>query len=259
MNSAKIISLPNTSAYGAAEIKEFIRINTYRAFLLTFTLIIALFTAYFYYGKSHENIGIHIFAPPFITSSGNWIIPQDPDIPVEPPINIAQFKEFMTKYQSGTPVPMPEAQAKEDLGTFAPFEELNRSLPSKHGMLVSPDKIFPLGDLGKDIIKKEVPANPDSEELPNVEKEPQLDMSELQKNVIYPELARKVGAEGKVVVRVLVGKDGLVKKSLIQYSASSLLDQAAIDAVRKTVFIPAIQNNVPVPCWISIPIQFRLK
>ena len=72
-------------------------------------------------------------------------------------------------------------------------------------------------------------------------------------------MARKAGIEGKVIVRVLVGKDGKPMKSVVQNSDSQMLDQAAKDAVMKSVFTPAIQNGQPITCWVSIPITFKLR
>jgi len=73
------------------------------------------------------------------------------------------------------------------------------------------------------------------------------------------ELARKAGIEGQVIVRVLVGKDGKPKKAVVQYTDSKMLDKAAVKAVMKQVFTPAIQNGRAITCWVSIPIKFKLR
>jgi protein TonB len=81
----------------------------------------------------------------------------------------------------------------------------------------------------------------------------------LQKSIEYPEMARKAGIEGQVIVRVLVGKDGKPKKAVVQYTDSKMLDKAAVKAVMKQVFTPAIQNGRAITCWVSIPIKFKLR
>jgi len=68
----------------------------------------------------------------------------------------------------------------------------------------------------------------------------------LRKIVVYPEKAWKECIEGKVVVCFLVGKDGKPIKAIIEKSVTNELDQAAIEAVMKTEFIPGIQKNKPV-------------
>lgn len=93
-----------------------------------------------------------------------------------------------------------------------------------------------------------------------VEKEPGVDLKKLQKLVLYPDLARKAQVEGLVILRVLVSKSGHVKKILVEYSESELLNEAAIEAVNKYGrFTPAIQNNEAIMCWVNIPIRFRLR
>ena len=91
------------------------------------------------------------------------------------------------------------------------------------------------------------------------DKEDGFDLSELQENVIYPDLAIKSLIEGKVIVSVFVDKKGKVKKTEILSTDSNFLNQAAIDAVTKTAFTPATQKNQPIGCWVSIPIIFKLK
>jgi Ca-activated chloride channel family protein len=88
---------------------------------------------------------------------------------------------------------------------------------------------------------------------------PLVDLSEIQKNVVYPIIAKKAGFEGKVVLRILVGIDGRAKTIEISYSDFSMFDSSAIDAVRKTKFTPAQVNGVAKEEWVTIPIQFKLN
>ncbi|HEU4394313.1 MAG TPA: energy transducer TonB, partial [Planctomycetota bacterium] len=73
----------------------------------------------------------------------------------------------------------------------------------------------------------------------------------------YPDFAREAGITGKVVLHVLVGKDGRVKNVKVMRSVKGL-DQAALDAIKKWVFKPALSNNKPVAVWVEVPIDFRL-
>jgi TonB family protein len=92
-----------------------------------------------------------------------------------------------------------------------------------------------------------------------VDKEPYVDLSVLNRSVIYPQVAKRAGIEGKVAVRVLVRKDGKPKKNFIIESDSELLNKSAVDAVMQAKFLPAIQNGKPLACWITVPISFKLK
>lgn len=92
-----------------------------------------------------------------------------------------------------------------------------------------------------------------------VDKEPFVDLSILNRSVIYPQVAKRAGIEGKVSVRVLVRKDGKPKKNFIVDSDSELLNKSAVDAIMQAKFLPAIQNGKPLACWITVPISFKLK
>jgi periplasmic protein TonB len=76
---------------------------------------------------------------------------------------------------------------------------------------------------------------------------------------VYPDLAVRAGIEGKVVVRMLVGKDGHVRDASVAYSTADCLNDAALEAARRFLFTPAYMNNGPVPVWITVPFSFRLK
>ncbi len=75
----------------------------------------------------------------------------------------------------------------------------------------------------------------------------------------YPELARKAGIEGKVVVEYVVGKDGRVKSARILKSDNEIFNQAALNAVKQYVFKPAMQNDRPVSVRVIQTIVFSLE
>lgn len=100
---------------------------------------------------------------------------------------------------------------------------------------------------------------PSSDEFSSVEKEPNVDLALLQKNVVYPEMALRAGVEGKVVLQVLVLSTGKVSTVKVLTSDSDMLNDAAIEAVKKSVFTPAIQAKSPVDCLVAIPIVFRIR
>src|SRR3990172_11259635 len=66
----------------------------------------------------------------------------------------------------------------------------------------------------------------------------------------YPELARMSGIEGMVVVRVLVGKDGRVKRARVVRAVHPVLDAAALAAAERYVYRPALQQRRPVAVWV---------
>jgi TonB family protein len=77
----------------------------------------------------------------------------------------------------------------------------------------------------------------------------------------YPILARRMGREGRVVVRVLVDETGKVLEASVVHSDRSnvAFDAAALESARKGVFKAALKYGMPVRMWYEIPVDFRLK
>ena len=76
----------------------------------------------------------------------------------------------------------------------------------------------------------------------------------------YPLLAKKRGYQGRVLLEVLVKKDG--KAGSIRLGKSSgyeILDRAAIKGVKNWIFHPAKRGDELVEMWVEIPIRFQLK
>ena len=76
----------------------------------------------------------------------------------------------------------------------------------------------------------------------------------------YPEIAQEAGIEGVVVVQAFIDEKGRVKETLILKGVPNTgLDEAAMEAIRKTRFRPAKQRERGIGVWVSIPVNFRLK
>jgi TonB family protein len=75
----------------------------------------------------------------------------------------------------------------------------------------------------------------------------------------YPEIARREGREGRVLLRVLVDDQGRTKTVEINSSSGNeALDRAAAEAVKRWHFQPARYDDRAVESWLRIPIEFRL-
>lgn len=76
----------------------------------------------------------------------------------------------------------------------------------------------------------------------------------------YPTMSRRVGEQGRVVLRVLVNPEGMADEVEIRTSSGHFrLDDAAREAVRRWRFVPAKRGDQPAPAWVLIPISFRLE
>jgi periplasmic protein TonB len=76
----------------------------------------------------------------------------------------------------------------------------------------------------------------------------------------YPQMARRLGQEGRVLLKVLVAESGMAQTvELAKSSGHEKLDQAAIEAVKKWSFIPAKRSNQPISAYVLVPIKFSLN
>ncbi len=81
----------------------------------------------------------------------------------------------------------------------------------------------------------------------------------VQQNLVYPPSDKAAGNEGTVIVQVFITEKGDVIKPVIMRSPGiKSLEEAAIKAITKTKFKPAILNDKPVGVNITIPIIFKL-
>ena len=77
---------------------------------------------------------------------------------------------------------------------------------------------------------------------------------------VYPARAKRQGVQGTVLLRLLIGTDGLVQKvEVVSSSRDRGLDDAAMNAVGLWRFKPAVEFGVAIDQWIEVPIVFRLK
>lgn len=76
----------------------------------------------------------------------------------------------------------------------------------------------------------------------------------------YPPLSRRLGEQGRVVVRVLIGTDGTASQAEIRSSSGfERLDQAALQTVLKWRYVPGKRAGVPEAMWFNVPINFVLE
>ena len=76
----------------------------------------------------------------------------------------------------------------------------------------------------------------------------------------YPPLSKRLGEQGKVIVRVLIGADGVPQKAEIRQSSGfDRLDQAALNTALKWRYVPGKRGGVAEDMWFNVPINFVLE
>jgi len=75
----------------------------------------------------------------------------------------------------------------------------------------------------------------------------------------YPRVARQLGKEAVVVLRVTIDESGRPIAVEAVKKAGAGFDEEAIKAVKESLFHPAKRDGHPVICRAILPIRFELK
>ena len=161
-------------------------------------------------------------------------------IVVEPPPNIQPPKAPTPPPRPSTPVPSPDPEVPPDAtiepGKWIDYSELPPPPPPWNSAAIDTFIAY--------------------------DEPPKLigGWASMQRNLVYPEIARKIHLEGTVFVQILVNRKGFPEKIKILKSAGfEPLDQAALQAIAKLRWKPAMQRDKPVRVWVAIPVKFSLK
>lgn len=177
---------------------------------------------------------------------------QQSEVQLEGPQELFTVEDIQQTKQENRPPPPP----KPPIPIEAPSEDVLEDIE--------------IGDTEIDL-DAEMEAPPPPKEEKKVEEEPTYfvaveEMPEpiggikgIQEKIVYPEIAKRAGVEGKVYVLAFVDENGNVTKAQVLKGIGAGCDEAALDAVQKTKFKPGKQRGKPVRVQVSIPIIFKLQ
>lgn len=80
----------------------------------------------------------------------------------------------------------------------------------------------------------------------------------IQKNIVYPEIAKRAGIEGRVFVKAFIDSLGNVVKTKVIRGIGAGCDEMSMEAVKKVRFKPGMQRGKPVNTQVTVPILFKL-
>jgi protein TonB len=76
----------------------------------------------------------------------------------------------------------------------------------------------------------------------------------------YPPVSKRLGEEGRVMLRVFVDERGLpVRVEIRSSSGHERLDNSALEAVKNWKFVPARRGDQAVSAWVIVPISFSFR
>ncbi len=170
----------------------------------------------------------------------------------EGPQELLQVEDILQTKQESRPPPPP----KPPIPIEAPSSDVLEDIE--------------IGDTEIDF-EEELEAPPPPKEEKKVEEEPTYfvaveEMPEpiggikaIQEKIVYPEIAKRAGVEGKVYILAFVDEAGTVTKAQVLKGIGAGCDEAALNAVTKTKFKPGKQRGKPVKVQVSIPVIFKLQ
>jgi periplasmic protein TonB len=76
----------------------------------------------------------------------------------------------------------------------------------------------------------------------------------------YPPMSKRLGEQGKVVLRVLIGADGRAQDAQVKESSGyGRLDRTARETVLQWRYVPGKRGGVAEAMWFDVPINFVLE
>lgn len=82
----------------------------------------------------------------------------------------------------------------------------------------------------------------------------------MRENLTYPAVAQENNIQGRVIISIVVEKDGSLGDVKVARSVDPSLDQAAVQLVKKMPkWNPGMQNGKPVRVKYSIPVSYKLQ
>lgn len=256
-----ILSTPETlvissKEYGAYELKVIIRVFTLRGFYYVMAFLIICIIAVFAFSLREKKV----YKTPYRSMARLDMIDTPISEDAAPPPPPPEIIVTGTLAQAGNPVPVPDAMVAPDQ-IFASVDEISTSSSQ-----IGDQQQINIDDLPTDAglsVQKEEEPSPDEFIVTDQDYNEVVSrvLPDLQRRVEYPEMARRAGVEGRVSIKVLIGKDGKPKpgRTIVEETASELFNPAAVKAIMAQVFPPATQNGQPVEVWVVIPIVFRLR
>lgn len=187
---------------------------------------------------------VEVIVPAVLLSE--FVTPPAPVVAPEPPPPLPsppkpQPKTVRTPTPRPAPAPLPVTNAPPS--DNAPVVSAEPPAPSNAPVTAAP------------VTAPEAPPAPPRIELPS------SNAAYLQNPApTYPAISKRMGEQGKVVLRVFIGTDGLPQKiELNRSSGFERLDRQAQETVSRWKFVPGKRNGVPEAMWYHVPINFVLE
>jgi protein TonB len=178
------------------------------------------------------------------------IEPPQPELPAPPP--------------PPAPAPTPPEPVKSKAPTLPPAPQplaIADTTPTPNAPVVAPAPPAPLPPMNAPVAAVASPAAPPAAPAPAPKVElPRSDADYLNNPPPpYPPVSKRMGEQGRVMVRVCVDEKGIPQKSELQKSSGfERLDSTAVATTMRWRYKPGTRGGIPEALCALIPIDFRL-
>jgi protein TonB len=166
-------------------------------------------------------------------------------------LGIVQLPEF-AKPMEAVIIDAPQEQQHEPVPIVKPaLEQPQVETPPLEDTI--PEIEVPTDEPAPNAITAETSPSPPVPETANMKVNRRVDP-------VYPAGSRRDGEQGTGMFKVLVDAKGRPQDvQVLKSTGFPRLDNAALEAIRKWVFSPAMQNSQPVQSWTRVQVAFKLE
>ncbi len=185
----------------------------------------------------------------FIVAMKVEFVSQQSDVDLTEEQEVVKMEDITQTKQEEKPPPPPRPQV--------PVEVPNDEIIEDQDINIDADI-----NMDDPLEMPEAPPEDDEEDFfVAVENMPELKggLAGLQRQINYPEMARKAGIEGKVIIQFIVNEQGKVEDPRVIRGIGGGCDEEALRVVKQAEFQPGRQRGKPVRVQYSLPITFRLQ
>lgn len=205
------------------------------------------------YYAIHLELGLIIVLILFITATRVHFSPFSDIQIVQLEREEVEMEEIVMTRQIETPPPPPRPPVPVPVPDHTIIEDVDIDLDAEFD-LGSPLQMPPRP-------VQEVNEEPEQDFFIVVEQMPELigGLAALQQQIRYPEMARRAGIQGLVIVQFIVNERGEIENPRVLRGIGGGCDEEALRVVRNARFVPGLQRGHPVRVQYQLPVVFRLQ
>ncbi len=169
-----------------------------------------------------------------------------------------EMEEIIRTEQIERPPPPPKPPEPVEVPDEEELEDVDLNLDADLDLDAAPANLPPPPPPPAPTQRQE---EPEPEIFVVVEQQPELigGLADLQAKIQYPEIAKRAGVEGRVIVQFVVDEQGNVRDPFVVRGIGAGCDEEALRAVRTAKFKPGKQRGKAVKVQMTLPITFRLR